>query len=257
MTTTDPRLNNVVFIGGSYGTARRSPGLLRGSTDAPMNKRIQSIKVAVDEFQRRDADLRASRAHMTLGEIEERRRGHQSVLLKDLESHAAEVTSTREALRLRVVTASAVRPGREVDFYQSTLDREMRDQFRALSLKDRAIKLHQMLHEPLLHLSMVEALLRAPIELSGLSYEDAATMRVKVFAQRCPGEFAAMDDEVEQLNTATKAVALACVVLGESGAGSADILREAPTAHALSVEPKTIGWLPPGVDSRYEPEREE
>lgn len=250
--TSDQRASNVVFIGGTNGTTRRSPGFLHGDPTAPMNRCIKSITAAVDEYHRRDADLRASRAHMTAGEIEVRRRELQSLLTKQVDAAANEVLGARSAAADRMRDATAVRPGRDVEYYQASIDRELRESFNALSPKDRAVKLHQMREEPVLHLAMVDALLRAPRELTGLTHEDVTTLRVRNFAALRSDEFAALDVERQQINTALNAVHLAAAVLADDGAQS--LTRNAPAIEAALASSDPLTWLPPGTEARYEPQ---
>jgi hypothetical protein len=250
----DTRANNV------FRFPRRGPGanrvLLRhGAPDAPLNKTTGALAELVVGFHRQEDDLRAS-TNMTKSELDARRTAAQTAFAKALEPLAAEVVAARRDLALQMLV-SPVRPGRELDFYQATLDRELREQFRALKHTDRAIAVHQMTLEPMQHLSMVEALLRAPRELTGLAHDEATALRVRTLAALKPGEFKALDDALNQLNTAAEAITEAALTLSATGVAHTTVLADAPTAVAVMNDSAAeLNWLPPTVDARYAPGQE-
>ena len=247
----DTRASNV------YVMPRRGPGanrvLLRhGPPDARVNKITSGVVELAAAFHRQEDDLRVS-TNMTKSEIDARRAAAQRAFAQALEPRAAELVAARRDLELKLLV-SPVKPGRELDFYQAQLDRELRDQFRALKNTDRAIAVHKMLLEPMQHLPTVEALLRAPRELTGLEYDEATTLRVRTLAALKPSEFKALDDELNQLNTAAQAITEAALALSASGIAHNTVIADAPTAVAvMNDNAAALNWLPPTIDARYQP----
>jgi hypothetical protein len=242
---TDPRLQAYLPIGRSGGV------MLRGSSAAPINKRITVLKGLVDDYLRRHADLRASEHRLTNAELEERRRGNAAVLAKALEQEAQTVRTQRDEVRMKMLTVSAVRRGADSSWYDGMIDAELRQYVRSLEPNPKAQLVAQMMADPLVHLRTVEAVLRAPNELTGLRWQELRTIQVRLFAQLNPGEFRALDDEAAQLNAAQQALAITTQVLAESGASWA---HEAPTAALLQTDPELatgLHWLPSDIDARY------
>jgi hypothetical protein len=230
--------------------------VLRGTRDARANKLTSAIISAADTYSRKIADVDASKGHMLASELTARQAAVRAEYGAALEVQAAALKALRADLDFGLQTVSPVKAGRDCDFHQVMQDRELRDILKGMKPTDRAIKIHNMLDNPLMHLPMVDAVLRVPAELTGMSYDEHRALRVKTFAALRPSEFAAMDTELEQVNTAMRALSIAASSLIESGVVANANDQTQPALHALLVagDSSPLRWLPPTVDQRYAPE---
>lgn len=231
----------------------RAVGVLHGSPDAPLNKLTRDLGTAAESFTARWSDIRASAPRLLRSEQDRMAHDARAQLARAVETAAQQIKTQRDELRSKMREVSALPAAREVSYYTALVDQELRNAWRTMAPALRAGQLHQMLADPghlAAQLPMVEALLRAPVEVTGLKYDEHRALHVRHFAALRPDLFKGLDTERLQAETARNALTLTTTLVTEATGERAPFAMAAPTVAALTGD-APLEWWPAEITERY------
>lgn len=249
--TVDPRLQRLVRIDG--GTR---PSLVvavqTGGHDSALNSMVRGLTRTASTFRRTASEVRA--ATKLLDSEKGQRIGEAAApVLKALKEATAIYRGEAHRIQTAANTASAVKPyGDTTPLHILLADQQLVDRFERMEPTAKAILVHRCTHESAAVARWADALLRSPMEISGLTAEEHSNIRLGVLTARDPGTAKMVESELVQAEQAQRAIQLALQVLGDETPGSLTELRTmAPDVLAAAQGLPEVGTPEPAAELHH------
>ena len=242
---TDPRLQSVIRIANPDPNGK---ALVAGTWRGPQAGVLHSVMretVNTTEAMLRDAaDVRQNRNYGP-NEAGRRLRETAAAPLAKLNVAVQKFQKEKAIIRQQVRALNPVRPYSEAGHWAPQFDLRLVDAFNNMSHPKRAALLRELREAPAVRLEMAEALLRVPAEISGITEQLRAELRLGLCRMFKAAEFEALDDRIGQLRVAERALRLS-VEAARSVTGLSDIAASAQDLLDFSLTGEDpVSWLPP------------
>ena len=159
-----------------------------------------------------------------------------------LESSAKEIRDGAENLRQRMTSAGRLSYD-NVPAASVHLDLARLARLDALAPTVRARTVAELAEVPASNLSLAEALVRLPRDLTGISSELHTALRISLWAKTTGAdEFTGMDNEMSELALAHAAVRESVGACVDLGVGAGALVQVAPAAAALASTRFALSW---------------
>ena len=214
------------------------PGNPASSTRVLTNRMID----ATEKILRGAYDVRGNRNYSP-PEAGERLREISGPSLKELNAHASTLKAAKEKLRDTLLMISPATPYEKSGFWQSTIDVEIVKAFNALPVSEKALMKHQLLDSPLTtNWALADALLRLPPLVTGITHAERHTVKIELFKSLHPGEYNALNEQIEQVKFAESANRMAVETALHTIGARDDVSQHAPAALELAQATDAVGW---------------
>lgn len=218
----------------------RVPGLRPTGAFGKWAATAMTLTTQASVFTRDSADVRASGLSPRLRA--ERLQETFATFAGRLETAAREIRGGAETLRQRINDAGRLGydnlPAAVVH-----LDLHRLQKLDAMTAAARARVIAELAEAPATNLALAESLVRLPVDLTGMSVEAHAALRVNLWAKTSGSDaFTAMDAEMSELRLAQSTVREAVGACVDLGVGASALQAAAPTAAELAASRFPLAW---------------
>lgn len=232
----DDRLKLAVRFNRGPGRQPLVAAMRRGSADSVLDATLLAVEKAGSAFGAALADIRASQ-HLTRGAQAEHVHAAAAAFLKAIAPAAKKMQAERERVSAWALSASYVRPYEPgTPFHVVAADIALMQKFSAMQPHEQAALVQQAIHSPATHLRWIEAFLRTPGELSGLTFEERNAMRAEALRVFDAATYAAIDMQTEEIAQTRAALSAAVQMVTEDAPGALSEFRASDPEAAMILQ---------------------
>lgn len=190
-----------------------------GGAGSKLNIAARTVMTEAARFRKTAAEVRAhvalpSKRHEVISEA-------AAGLGAKVREAAATLREEAERVARAVASASAVRPYDDTQpLHVLMSDARLTDRYFAMSEPEQVALLARVTRNPEAHVRWAEALIRQPVELSGLSSEQHSALKRAALVALMPDTAAALDAEQQQVAHCKEALRIAAEELRDTAPGS-------------------------------------
>jgi hypothetical protein len=190
-----------------------------GGAQSKLNVAVRALMSEAAKFRRTSAEVREniplpSKRHEIISEA-------AAGFGAKYRAIAATVNEESQGVAQRVASATAVAPYNDTQpLHVLMSDARLTDRFHAMTEPERMGLLARVTQDPAANLRWAEALIRQPVELSGLNVAQHAALKRAALQALQPDLAAALDAEVTQVAHAREALKIAAEELRDTAPGA-------------------------------------
>lgn len=245
---TDPRIRDLIrFQDPDPQSPPRVIGVWPGAKEGTLHGVALITKGAIDQYLSTVFDVRSNR-HYGPAEAGRRIREAAGPVLGRLNEQAVKLRDQGAIIQGQLREASTTPRYDKTGYWQPQFDLRIVDTYNATPIGEKAGIRHQLLRDPLQHLDIADALQRVPLTISKLTWEERNAIRVALFRQMRPDEFAALDMAREQYRIAHATTREAVAAIRDTTGTNADLLTHARDAFDMAKDGEPVSWGPMPAD---------
>jgi len=240
----DERYSSPVRItGGNYDL---TIGMLSGASGALLNRSVVGLAATMSRMRSRASEIRGH-SQLLGSEKAARLSELRHPAIAAVREHRRVLEQEQQRIETLARTTSPVPSSASLPAHTLWEDMLLAQRLMQMNTSEKTQTVARCMADPQSNLRWTEALLRLPVEVSGIDPQMHSRLRSAALAALTPDVAAAIEAQVEMLEVGVRALQVAEQVLGEDLPGALDESRQPDPAAAAPAAPAPSYELPQHV----------